>query len=167
MPQQWPVESALQFDRSRTNLLLFIHPHCPCSRATVAELAKLVTRYSGKLDVQIMMYKPAAFAENWVQTELWDSAAKLPGVHLKIDPDGAEATRFHALISGQTLLYDSRGHLLFAGGITQGRGHVGDNRGSEAIATLLELGNAHPVSTPVFGCYLQRQFQSLVMERDP
>lgn len=165
-PQQWPSESALQFDRSRANLLLFVHPHCPCSRATIAEVAKLLTRYAGKLDVQIMMYKPAALTVNWTQTDLWDGAAKLPGVRLKIDQDGTEATRFHALISGQTLLYDSRGHLLFAGGITQGRGHVGANRGSEAIAVLLDSGNIQPVSTPVFGCYLHGQVQSPTKERD-
>ena len=49
------------------------------------------------------------------------------------DDDGAEARRFGAETSGQTLLYDARGALAFSGGITGARGHAGDNAGRASL----------------------------------
>ena len=41
----------------------------------------------------------------------------------------ARRQRFGAETSGQTLLYDRDGRLLFSGGTTGSRGHDGDNAG--------------------------------------
>ncbi len=53
------------------------------------------------------------------------------------DDDGAEAKRFGAETSGQTLLYDERGTLAFSGGITGSRGHAGDNAGRASLLALI------------------------------
>lgn len=71
-----------------------------------------------------------------------------------IDDNGAEANRFHAATSGQTLLYDAAGRLLFSGGITGSRGHSGDNAGQTAIVSLVNSGAAELTETSVFGCPL-------------
>ena len=42
-----------------------------------------------------------------------------------------------ATTSGHVLLYDAGGVLRFAGGITDGRGHEGDNAGLDAALALL------------------------------
>ena len=71
-----------------------------------------------------------------------------------IDDEGAEANRFHAATSGQTLLYDAAGLLLFSGGITGSRGHSGDNAGQAAIVSLVNSRAADLTETSVFGCPL-------------
>lgn len=91
----------------------------------------------------------------------------LQGAILTTDPNGAEANRFHATISGQALLYDLHGHLVFSGGITAGRGHVGDNAGIAAISALLTSTNAEQFRTPVYGCYLQTQTLSTLESTRP
>ena len=39
--------------------------------------------------------------------------------------------------SGQVVVYDAKGALLFSGGITAARGHMGDNAGRDRITALL------------------------------
>ena len=56
--------------------------------------------------------------------------------------------------SGQTLLYDRRGSLIFSGGITSARGHRGANAGEAALVSLLASGRADRNATSVFGCPL-------------
>ena len=70
------------------------------------------------------------------------------------DDDGAEARRFGVETSGQTLLYDARGALIFSGGITGSRGHAGENAGAAALAALLTRGAAAQRGADVFGCPL-------------
>ncbi len=53
------------------------------------------------------------------------------------DADGREARHFGAATSGQTLLYDERGTLVFSGGITGARAHAGDNVGRQSLVALL------------------------------
>ena len=72
----------------------------------------------------------------------------------KIDNDGIEARRFGSSTSGQVMLYNTQGKLLFSGGITASRGHSGDNDGRTAIVALLTQGQALTDETPVFGCQL-------------
>jgi hypothetical protein len=70
------------------------------------------------------------------------------------DQDGWVVRRFGASIGGQTLLYDSDGHLVFNGGITAARGHFGANDGMDAIVSVLEHGTAEHHGAPLFGCSL-------------
>ena len=70
------------------------------------------------------------------------------------DDEGLEAERFGASTSGQTVVYDSEGELLFTGGITGARGHAGDNLGRESVLELLNRGKAERSWTSVFGCRL-------------
>ena len=95
---------------------------------------------------------PPGLDSSWAKTDLWHSASSIPGVRVFMDHDGAEARRFGVATSGQALLYDAQGRLQFAGGITPGRGHAGDNAGSEAIVSRVKLHSAGRSDTPVFGC---------------
>jgi hypothetical protein len=108
----------------------------------------------GRLTAYVLFLKPAGFSEDWEKTDLWRSAASIPGVTAMIDDQGAEADRFHAATSGQTLLYDAAGILQFSGGITGSRGHSGDNPGQTAIVSLVNSGAAERTETSVFGCPL-------------
>jgi hypothetical protein len=153
-PGLWPVESELERAPGRATLVMLAHPHCPCMRASIGELALLMARCEERVSAYVLFYQPEGFSNQWAQTDLWQSAAAIPGVIVRRDEGGIEARRFRAATSGQVLLYESGGQLLFSGGITGSRGHSGDNAGRTAIVSLLTQGTAERNQTFVFGCSL-------------
>jgi hypothetical protein len=153
-PSRWPRASLIPGPDSRPALLLFAHPQCPCTRASLDELIALMTRTRGKADVYVLFSAPPDSPDGWERTATRDSAGSIPGVRRVLDTDGVEATRFGALTSGHVLLYGADGSLLFSGGITAARGHAGDNPGRAAIVTLLSGQRAARGQTPTFGCLL-------------
>jgi hypothetical protein len=150
----WPANSGLQRAPGRATLVMLAHPQCPCTRSSLGELALLMAQCQGRVDTHVLFYRPEGFAEEWARTDLWQSAVIIPGVTVHQDVGGIEALRFHAETSGQVLLYDAAGQLIFSGGITSSRGHSGDNAGRSAIASLLTEGRAERDQTFVFGCSL-------------
>lgn len=153
-PEVWPA--GLERNTAKPTLVMFAHPKCPCTRASVGELAVLMARCQGKVDARVVFYQPKEMPADWVRSDTWQSAAAIPGVTVQADEDGRMAEKFHAGTSGQVVLYGTDGRLLFSGGITEARGHSGDNDGRSALVELIEDGKAkHAVRTPVFGCSLQ------------
>lgn len=153
-PERWPAESKISRATGQPSLILFAHPQCPCTTATMGELELLMARAQGHLSAQVWFLKPENTPDNWTNTGLWHTAALIPGVSVHVDPAGREARRFHAATSGQVLLYGTDGHLLFQGGITESRGHAGDNAGRSAITDLALGQRTMVLQTPVFGCSL-------------
>lgn len=153
-PQLWPAESRIQRPQDRATLVVLVHPHCPCTRATVGELAGIMAHAQERLNAYVLFLKPAGFSEDWEKTDLWQTAAGIPGVSVMVDDGGAEARLFNSSTSGQTILYDAAGDLLFSGGITGSRGHSGDNAGRSAIVSLVNTRAAEQTETFVFGCPL-------------
>ena len=150
----WPADTGIQPAPDKPTLLLVGHPQCPCTRATLGELDRLLARRADKLKVQVLFYQPAGVPNDWVKTDLWQSAAAIPGISVIADWEAREARRFGASTSGEVLLYDPQGRLLFQGGITGSRGHAGDNLGRQAIETYLDTGHLPVSQTPVFGCVI-------------
>ena len=153
-PSAWPADSPIPAVSNRPILVMFAHPHCPCTRASLGELERLIAHVGGDLLTYVVFLKPVDTPVDWEKTDLWRKGCSLPGVTAYTDNAGLEAHRFHAETSGQTLLYDGAGTLLFQGGITSARGHAGDNAGRSAIEELLKRGRAKQTNTPVFGCSL-------------
>ena len=153
-PDQWPVASQVPHESGCSRLVLFLHPRCPCSRATLGELERLMADCEGLIRAQVLFLQPEGMANEWVKTDLWQTAAAIPGVSVRADLRGEEARLFQSATSGQAVLYDARGSLMFQGGITLARGHAGDNPGRSAIEALLKQSNIHALGTPVFGCAL-------------
>ncbi|HLN04418.1 MAG TPA: hypothetical protein VK335_34335 [Bryobacteraceae bacterium] len=108
-------------------------------------------------EIYVLFYAPSSALKDWVRSDLWRAAESIPGAHAIEDRDGAWARRFGASTSGQTLLYNPRGHLVFNGGLTAARGHVGDNFGVDAVMALLRGDHPSHRSTPVFGCGLREE----------
>jgi len=150
----WPAGSLIKLDAKRPTLIMFAHPHCPCTRASIGELERLMADCQGRLSAQVWFLKPAGTPEDWTDTDLWRTASAIPGVTVQRDEGGAEARRFQAETSGQTMLYGPDGRLLFQGGITISRGHAGDNSGLSEVEALLEHKSSLAAQTPVFGCPL-------------
>jgi len=113
-----------------------------------------MARVGDRADAQVVFLQPSGVNDDWVQTDLWHRAIGIPGVSVRSDHDGVEARRFGVATSGEALLYDRAGRLIFAGGITAARGHSGDNEGRAALVDLLTDHSATHAGTPVFGCPL-------------
>jgi hypothetical protein len=153
-PVHWPETSGLTHNPERPTLVMFIHPHCPCSRASVGELALLMAHCQGRVEAHVFFVRPAGMTTEWVQTDTWREASRIPGVTVYCDDGEREARRFGAETSGVTELFDAQGRLLFHGGITAARGHSGDNDGRDAVQALIFNELAAQTNTPVFGCSL-------------
>ena len=153
-PPFWPAESQLQRAPDRPTLVMLAHPRCPCTRASLGELALLMAHSQGLVKASVLFYKPAGEPDEWAKTDLWQSAAAIPGVTVLPDDDGRAARWFNSTTSGQVVLYDAKGRLLFSGGITGSRGHSGDNDGRSAVVALLTRGAAERSRHSVFGCAL-------------
>jgi hypothetical protein len=120
----------------------------------MGELASIMAHSQGRLSAYVLFIKPQGFSDDWEQTDLWQSASEIPGVTVVLDTDGREARLFDAATSGQTVLYDRDGHLLFRGGITASRGHFGDNAGQASIISIVNAEIPDRTETSVFGCPL-------------
>jgi hypothetical protein len=153
-PREWPAASDLEPASGLPTLLVFAHPQCSCTRATLGELARLMAKAQGRVSATVLVEAPDQAPDSWVRGDLWDTAAAIPGVEVLPDRGGREAALFGSATSGQTLLYDASGTLLFQGGITAARGHAGDNVGSRAVLALVRGDATDRLETPVFGCPL-------------
>ena len=154
VPTAWPAETSLERSQTGATLVMLAHPHCPCTTATVAELARIMAQMNGRVAAYVLFLKPRGAAPDWDDTALRHQAAAIPGVTVLTDIDGMEAARFGAQTSGHTLLFDHTGELLFNGGITASRGHAGDNLGENAIVALVNDRVPGTNRTLVFGCSL-------------
>ncbi len=155
-PRHWPADTQLGVLNSHSTLVMFAHPKCPCTRATIGELARIMTACRDDVRAYAVFVKPPGCSTqpDWEQTDLWDSAAEIPGVTAVLDIDGIEANRFGAATSGFVLLYDREGELQFRGGITASRGHSGDNLGRTAVVKFISHGFTTVNNTKVYGCEL-------------
>jgi hypothetical protein len=159
-PLLFPRTPQLERNPTGQTLLMFAHPHCACTRASLNELAAILAECPDLQPARIIFPLPVNAPPSWQSGEIAQEAAALHGVNVIWD-DQEQLTRlFDARTSGQVLLYDAAGQRLFSGGITALRGHAGWNAGRGAIVALhrqeasahgeLEIRNC----TPVFGCRL-------------
>jgi hypothetical protein len=154
-PAEWPVAAEIARDPVRLTALMFVHPHCPCSRASLAELEVLMHRAAERVDVRIIFTTPAENPAAWSQSDLWERAAAHRDWQVLADPDARLARQFGVKTSGHVLLYDRKGRLQYAGGVTPGRGHVGESGGQAAVRALVAgQSSGTPTQCAVFGCAL-------------
>jgi hypothetical protein len=135
-------------------VLLFAHPRCPCTRASLLELIRLVRENDATATV--VFWQPATEAENlpeWRQSETIRLAEGEPKICVRFDAGGSLTKQYGVVTSGHCLAYDRHGDLRFSGGLTPGRGHEGLTTSQQQLAKLLS-GNVtnSQVSFPVFGC---------------
>ena len=149
------MASQLTLAKELPTLLMFAHPKCPCTRASVGELERLMRDCAGQVQASIIFLQPPGQDDDWHRTDLWQRASSISGADVVCDDNGDECERFSARTSGLVLVYSTDGQLVFRGGITASRGHEGDNAGRQAITALLRTGQAGIDDTKVYGCLLQ------------
>ena len=154
VPVQFPENNLVSLAVGQPTLLVFLHPQCPCSRATLHELGGIVGATGQRLAINVIFTIPPGTPVGWEQGELWNESHALDAVRVVRDPNGEITRQFHVTGSGHALLYDATGRLLFSGGITASRGEEGDNAGETAVVDWVTQGHAAVSQTPVFGCSL-------------
>lgn len=154
-PERWPNTSAIALGSERSTLVTVIHPRCSCSSATLVELGSLMREISERVDAYAVFVVPPGSDDEWRNGELWDRANSIAGLTVVLD-EGEESERFGARTSGQILLYEPTGQLIFAGGITPSRGHQGESAGAASVRALVGDGDEQAIArTNVYGCALQ------------
>jgi hypothetical protein len=152
-PDRWPEGTAISRDGRRPTLLVFLHPRCPCSLASLDELAEILKRCGDRVSAQAVVLD-TPLLESSGGSAIDQALSRLPGIATRRDAGGAEARRFSVTTSGHLLLYDVEGRLVFSGGITAARGHRGDNFGRAALLGWIAGESPDRRQTCVFGCPL-------------
>ncbi|MBA4017740.1 MAG: hypothetical protein C0483_11250 [Pirellula sp.] len=149
----WPDQCAFQHAVIGKTLVMFVHPRCPCTRASIRELEFAQARSHCPLRIYLVILAPEQAAE-WSDSDVIRSAAQLRDAVQILDTNGEIAAKFNARTSGYVLLYNEGGRLLFSGGITGSRGHEGDNDGLKAMLEHTADKSGVSPTAPVFGCSL-------------
>lgn len=150
---RWPVDSGLLPAADRPTLILAAHPQCPCTRATLDELAIIRAQAGDRLEIRVLFVDLAGVE---TRGSLWRQAAAIPGVEPLVDPGGRTAASFGAKVSGHAMVYAPDGRLLYSGGLTPARGHAGYNRGRSAVLAISRGAAVEPhASVPALGCGLR------------
>ncbi len=153
----WPPSSSIPRSGGQRTLVIFFHPHCPCSRATFTEYEKLLPKIQLRVRTIAVLVVPPGLPDDWYNGSLSKFIAATPNLSVIIDTDAHEAELFGIRTSGHAMLYDLHGRLQFSGGLTVSRGHEGDNVGCAAIDRLVNEPDyasslTSPLETQVFGC---------------
>lgn len=128
---------------------IFVHPDCPCTAASLDELAEAV-RGAGAY-VALVASGPQAQAGRPALMRL-EQRAQAEGWTLTLDYTGQHAKQHGARTSGHTVVYTPNHKLAFHGGVTASRGHRGPNPGIRAVHDLVRGQPTPTESHPVFGC---------------
>jgi len=153
-PEHWPADSRLPRDPHGSTLLVFLHPNCPCSRATVHSLQRVIGALPEAARPRTVFVLRDPAAADWRVSDLLKDAAMTPGASQFRDENEREMRRFGAEVSGHTLLYDRNGLLTLDGGITAERGQEGPSTAADRLHDHLIGMRQTPEKTAVFGCAL-------------
>lgn len=149
---KWPVLSKIIPDQTLPTLILFLHPYCSCSKAT-----RLMVFIKDRAKVHLVLSNLSARLTDLSKSEIWVAARSISGVsEILVDDADFESKIFGAETSGHTFLYGSEGNLVFSGGLTPGRAHMGDSIGRETIIEWLNQNGQLLVTSAVYGCTIRK-----------
>jgi hypothetical protein len=158
-PGNWPADSALSFSETTPTVIMFTHPHCPCTRSSLAELERVISNCEDRAAFNVVAFEPIDAPDEWFNSPIAEKAQEILGHEVHWDADGCEARRFRVRTSGHVVAYGSDGQLIFSGGVTGSRGHEGSNSGRDKLTAQIQTSavddeQTGPSSFPVYGCSL-------------
>jgi len=165
----WPVESKLPRHTELPTLVVFIHPECPCSRATLDHLRPLAEKADTSI-VLVTMTPPSGESTSPRGVgchQQIESLAKAPHVIRIDDVGGDEAKRFDVSTSGTCFLFTPDSRSVFQGGVTSGRGHRGANAGLRMMTDRIGDQSHSAAAHPVFGCSLETETTAVFASESP
>lgn len=130
-------------------LICFLHPKCPCSDATIYELNRLRTSNKELKIIAVLSFPENTYSEWKTINRVDNQLSRIEGLEIIEDKNSEMAKDFGGLTSGSCYLFrDSE--LMFAGGITPSRGHLGKTEAHEIISK--KASNEDLLVQKVFGC---------------
>lgn len=148
---RWPETLAADAPKNQC-IVLFYHPHCPCTRATAATLTRLQTQLPPSTAIIAYAYCPKEESDAWIESSTTARLRDDMQAVIHIDRDAQVCRNFGVATSGHILAYDEAGELVFRGGITPSRGHEGICAGAETLCRCLRHDVVGLKTWPVFGC---------------
>ena len=146
VPAAWPEGSSVVPVPGVPNVVMAVHPGCPCTRGSLAALSNILRRTPPGASVRLLARRAAGLSAGPVA---------LPGVGVVDDPGGVEAARFGMLTSGATAAFDAEGRRRFAGGLNATRGGKDLSEGGLALLAVLRGVDPTSPSADTFGCPLR------------
>ncbi len=135
-------------------LKLFLHPHCPCSRASVAAWERLLEQLSGEaIEAEVVWVRPPEAAVGWEAGSLQERVQQMKGVRQWTDVGGVVASHYGVKTSGCLVIINKEGRVVYRGGLTVGRGRTNTFAVAESVARAIRQCGDFPAS-PVYGCPL-------------
>jgi len=148
------LKTTHMLDTAHPTLFVFLHPECPCSAATVEELARISEQCRGELKILGIFSDYSTLPHPSSQSKMWNKVESILGARSLLDADAHLRRSFHAATSGECFLLAPDAHVLYHGGITSSRGHSGPSSGGDAIISYFNGDTMGMVTAPVFGCTL-------------
>ena len=84
-PEKQSVTAA---EKSKADVFVFVHPHCPCSRATVTQLNRLTACSNSEAIIHVLFFCPDSQPDAWTRTTL--------GLRQRTFSGGITGSRGHA-----------------------------------------------------------------------
>lgn len=154
-PLEWPGSGLVSPEPNAATLIMFVHPRCTCTPASLLEMQAIVAQTTKPVAPWVLLLKPHGTDSEWNGNAIAELVRRVPNARLLTDQDGIEAARFGAETSGHVVLYDPAGHLLFSGGITERRGVTADNAARRAVLAALNGTASGLAKRAVLGCGLR------------
>jgi hypothetical protein len=150
-----PAPERIEGHESGTpTLVVFLHPYCPCSKATLDMLDSLLRDASIAVSIVVYLDVPDETPWDAVSATVRQRVSAWRDVTVVPDPGARVAKHFGASASGTVLLYSTAGRLRFAGGVTPGRGRRGPSASLESLGVRLRNDHSPPAEAAVYGCAL-------------
>src|SRR5437868_4751436 len=74
-PVHWPATTTIPRMDGRAILVMFVHPRCSCTSASMGELAILMAHCQGLVNARVVFFRPSGSREDWTHSNLWLAAA--------------------------------------------------------------------------------------------
>ncbi|MES1147283.1 MAG: hypothetical protein ABUL49_00870 [bacterium] len=146
--------TAATAEQVRPHAVMYIHPKCPCTTASLESYHLLVDKLYKTCDFSIVCVVPPGAEKGFADSSNWSTAKAMPHVTATLDQNGALAKAAGAKTSGQVFLFGANGKLAFEGGVTPGRGMEGDSDGATKFSAALTKPVLAAAHAKVFGCPL-------------
>ncbi|WP_286766000.1 MULTISPECIES: RedB [Rhodopirellula] len=135
----------------QTTVLIFYHPHCPCTRATIRCMERMIASFASQPNIVAYAFIPSGEVDSWIESETTDKLRSFGNVSIVADHDAKASRQFDVATSGHVLVYNDA-RLSFSGGITPSRGHEGSCDSGAAFLNSINGESNQRVKWPVFGC---------------
>lgn len=135
-------------------LLVFAHPQCPCTQASLQNVERF-HRDHPEIRAELVLVIPKGAPKEFAEGPTLQWHRKNPWATLVRDEQGAMARSYGATTSGHVIYIDETGRTRFNGGVTRGRGLVGDSTALRNLYQAVSVNGAKLAQNgSVFGCSL-------------